>query len=297
MSLKISTGKKNGAQIHVIAGTNGVGKTTWATSFPDSILLDIENGSNHLDVSRVEHQDLKTLDQVKENIKLIASGNHKFKTLVIDSVEALESLIFDFVCTEGGVNSIEKYDGGFGKGMVRSREIMREIMISLQDLKAQGISSILVAHTQVKPHTDPAQNQTYDRIIMRANDKMAAIVRDLADNVFYASFKVHTAIDGGKTRAFGDGQRVLYKAWRAGFDAKSRIPGIPFELPLSYTAFKEACDSKPDLNAEKLLEEIKQISQGIKSDVKATILNHADKFKTNPEKLQDIKTRAMSYLA
>lgn len=291
---KVSSGKKIGAQIHTIAGNNGVGKTTFAAAFPKPIVLDLENGSLHLDVNRIAAENLRSLDQVRAALKEILSTSHDFLTVILDSVESLEGLIFDTVCKEGKVDSIEKYDGGYGKGYTRAREIMREIMIDLQSLKDKGISTVLVAHTQTKTHTDPATNQTYDRVIMRCNDKMAAIIRDLSDNVFYASYKVFMATEKGKEKAFGDGQRVLFCQWRPGFDAKNRLE-LPLELPLSYSAFVEACEQKPEANVETLISEIKEIASGLDAQLKTKVNEQIEKFKNNSSKLQEIKTRIMKY--
>src|SRR5262249_27508857 len=149
-----------------------------------------------------------------------------------------------------------------GKGYARTREIMREIMLDLQDLREKGITSILVAHTQVKSHTDLILNQTYDRVIMRCNDKMAAIVRDLADNVFYATFKVFTTTDKNKTKAYGDGQRVMFTQPRPNFDAKNRLQ-LPHELPLSYEAFMDACKQPSSESIDALISDIQAMAEKV----------------------------------
>lgn len=293
---KIATGKQIGAQIHTIAGNNGVGKTTFAASFPNPLILDLENGSNHLDVARVPFSEMKDLPAFRAVIRELFDTSHGFKNIGIDSVEALEGLISDAVCAEGKVNSIEKYEGGYGKGYVRAREIMREIMSDLRTLQAKGITSILIAHTQVKTHTDPATNQSYDRVIMRCNDKMAALIRDLSDNVFFATYKVFTTQEGKKTRAFGDGQRVMYTQWRPGFDAKNRLD-LPLELPLSYDEFADACKLQPEANVDELLTDIRAMSEHLDSALKITVATQVEKFKTNPVKLKEIRNRLTKYVA
>jgi hypothetical protein len=291
----ITTGKKIGPQLHVIMGTNGVGKTTWAASFPQSLILDIENGSNHLDASRVSGDKLKTLDAFKETLTELATRAHNFKTVVVDSVEALEGLISDAVCLEGKVKSIELYESGYGKGYIRSREMMREIIESFRQLQSIGITTILVAHTQVKSHTDPASNQTYDRMIMRCNDKMAALIRDMADNVFYATYKVFTTTENKKTKAFGDGQRILLTQWRPGFDAKNRLE-LPLELPLSYDAFVEACANTTEDMSE-VINDIQEMKSTLDEAMKKTVDEQIEKFRNNPSKLKEIKNRLLKYVA
>jgi len=291
----VTTGKQISAQIHTIAGTNGVGKTTLVASFPKPLIIDIEKGSEHLNVARVPASSLKDLASFRGVLKELGETKHDFQTIGIDSVEALEGLISDAVCAEGKVASLEDFGGGYGKGHARTRELMREIMGDLQALKEKGITSILVAHTQVKTISDPATNQSYDRVIMRCNDKMSSIIRDLSDNVFYATYKVFMAKDGGKIKAFGDGQRVMYTQWRPGFDAKNRLD-LPLELPLSYDVFAEACAKKPEASVELLLSDIAQMSEGLDANLKATVKTQIERFKANPEKLKEIKNRLMKYV-
>lgn len=295
MSLaNVVTGKQIGPQIHTAFGVNGVGKTTWAAAFPQCLMADLEKGSGHLDVAR--DSSIEKLEQFRALVRELKESNHNYLSFAVDSVEALEGLINDAVCIEGNVNSIEKYEGGFGKGYTRTREIMREIMMDLQGLKTKGITSILVAHSQVKQISDPATNQAYDRVIMRANDKLAAVVRDLSDNVFYASYKVFTTKDNGKTKAFGDGQRVMYTQWRPGFDAKNRLD-LPFELPLSYDAFIEACAAKPEADVQTIIGEIEEMSKTLDESMKVKVREQLVRFKSNPVKLQEVKNRLMKYAA
>lgn len=292
----VTTGKQIGPQIHTIAGSNGVGKTTWAASFPKVLVIDLEKGSLHLDVKRIPADKVPTLEAFRSLIRELLDSKHDYQTVVIDSVESLEGLIAVGVCLEGKVGSIELYDGGYGKGYTRTREIMREIMMDLQSLQTRGITSILVAHTQIKTVTDPTNNQSYDRVIMRCNDKMAAVVRDLSDNVFYATYKVFTTEQKGKTRAFGDGQRVMLTQWRPGFDAKNRLE-LPLELPLSYDAFIEACGQPTASDTASIVSDIQAMAEKVDAKLKASVHEQIKKFKNNPAKLREMKNRLMKFTA
>jgi hypothetical protein len=289
----VTSGKQIGAQIHVIAGVNGVGKTTWAAQFPNCLIIDLENGSGHLDAQRLSAEKVPNLTVLREVLAELIDGKHDYQTITIDSVEALDVLINKAVCQEYKVDSLE--DCGYGKGYARSRELMVDMMREFLKLKAKGITVILVAHTQVKPHTEPATNQTYDRWIMRLNDKSAAIIRDYADNIFFATHKVYTTIEGGKTKAYGDGQRVMYTGWRAGYDAKNRLE-LPHELPLSYDAFVEACEAKAGDTTEAILEDIQEMAESVDEKLRATVAEQLEKYKNDRAKLKEIKNRLMKYV-
>ena len=55
MALNITRGVVPCAQKVVVYGVEGIGKTTFASQFPDPLFVDVEGGTRHLDVARVDH--------------------------------------------------------------------------------------------------------------------------------------------------------------------------------------------------------------------------------------------------
>jgi len=258
-------GKQLRPQLITIYGPNKVGKSTWACSFPKPYVADIERGTHHLDVERFDN--INDLATFKTLTREILETKHDFKTFVVDSVEALESLIFKDVCREGNVDSIEKYEKGFGKGYVRSAEYMEEIMHMLQAItQKRGMDVILIAHAHTKSHSDPSELTAYDRWTLRCNKNMTAVIKDLSDNIFFATNKVYVKKDGMKGKGIGDGERIIYTEWRPGFDAGNRLD-LPFELPFPkenpYQAFKEALALAKPKTTEELKAEITELLKGI----------------------------------
>jgi hypothetical protein len=288
---KVTSGRQVRPQLTLIYGPNKVGKSTFASSFPDPIVIDLEGGSSHLNVQRINQSDLKTFEAFNQALKEILTADHKYKTLVVDTAEALEGLIFDHILRESGAKSIELAYSGFGKGYVRSRELMREVMHTLQSINdKRNMDVIIVGHTQIKPHTDPHDNVQYDRYIMRTNDKMAAIIKDLADQILFATYKVYTKTDDGskKAKAYGEGERVLFTEWRPAFDAGNRL-GLPFEMPLSYEAYSAALQetAKPENIKTAIEAMIAQVKGDIKVKAEANYKSAGD----DPAKLQAIHSR------
>ena len=60
---------------------------------------------------------------------------HDYQTVVIDSADWLERLIWDELCKAYGVSSIEKVDGGYGKGYVHALTYWREVIDLLTKLR------------------------------------------------------------------------------------------------------------------------------------------------------------------
>jgi hypothetical protein len=238
---KASTGVHRKAQIFTIMGNPKIGKTTLAASFPNSIFADLEGRSFHVNTTRLTRDELKSVADLMKFLDEIMTTKHDFKTLVVDSAEALEVMIAEKIKREHNITSIESM--GYGKGYIMMKEVMQDIMHKLQALRDKtGMDVVIIAHTAIKTMTDPATNSTYDRYVMRMNDKLASVLRDLSDNILFATHKYYTKQDGNKTQAFGTGERVLFTEWRPAFDAGNTL-NLPFEIPLSYEALKKAMDA------------------------------------------------------
>jgi hypothetical protein len=288
---KVTAGKKVRPQVTLIYGPNKVGKSLFASRFPDPIILDLEGGSSHLDVQRIGPDEMSTFETFNQVLTELLSSDHKYRTVVIDTAESLEGLIFDHILSEGKVKSIEQYGGGFGKGYVRSRELMREVMHKLKTLNEKKQMHVnIVAHSQVKTHTDPHENVQYDRFIMRTNDKMAAIIKDLVDQILFATYKVYTKHEEGKNKAkaYGEGERVMFTEWRPAFDAGNRL-GLPFEMPLSYETYMSAvqASSRP----ENMHSSIASMLLQLKGDIKSKAESHYKAALNDPEKLIAVHKR------
>lgn len=287
------SGVEKHAQIIVCYGPNGVGKSTFAAGFPVPLFADLENGSRHLNVTRLSSEEIKDLAGFRALVGELLTSEQKFKTFVVDSIESLEMMVLASIKLKHKVESIE--DIGYGRGYTESREVMADLMAQFRKLTERGIGVVLVGHSQVKQQTDPLTNSVYDRFIMRAGDKMAAVIKDLSDAVLFATHKVVTTKNKqGKTEAFSDGERILTTQWRASADAKNRM-GLPLEIPLSYEALADAmgADADQDLNA--ILADIEAISTKLKDDVRVKVEAQVEKYKTDPKKLAEIRSRAQKF--
>src|SRR5262245_6946413 len=97
----------------------------------------------------------------------------------------------------------------------------------------------LIGHAQIKSFQDPELPTAYDRYQLKINDKAAALVREAADAVLFARFETELVKTNGKTRAYGEGNRIMYTESRPGWDAKNRFQ-LPFVMPLDWKTFGDA---------------------------------------------------------
>jgi hypothetical protein len=224
----------------LIHGVAGVGKTTLAAGANAPVFIQTEDG---LGLLPVPHFPLATsFEAVLEALVALYTEDHDFKTVVVDSVDWLEPLIWAKTCRDNGWNSIE--DAGFGKGYIAALNLWRQYLDGLNGLRDdRGMTVIQIAHTDIKRFDSP-EHDPYDRYVIKLHARAAALLQEHSDLVLFANYRISTVkADVGfnkkVNRALGSGERVLHTAERPAFLAKNRF-GLPETLPLDWTAFAQA---------------------------------------------------------
>ena len=115
----VKTAKKIG-----IYGPEGVGKSSYAANFPGAVFIDTEGSTKHMDVARFDPP--VELGDVINDLNYVLANPKQFGTVVIDTVDWLEKLIFQAVCTEKKINNIE--DLGYGKGYIYAKQKFQQIL-------------------------------------------------------------------------------------------------------------------------------------------------------------------------
>ncbi len=107
MNLKIVSGKISRAVKTVIYGTEGVGKSTLASKFPDPLFLDVEGGTSQMDVRRVEVN--SSWDELLSTVTEVFRDPSVCRTLVLDTADAAESLCIRHILQKYNQKSIESF--------------------------------------------------------------------------------------------------------------------------------------------------------------------------------------------
>ena len=238
----IQTGRENKPPRIMVYGQEGVGKSTFGASAPDPVFIQTEDGLGEIDTCKFPLA--QSVGDVIAELTALRDEEHNFRTVVIDSLDWLERLIFDEVCKEFGVRSIEKADGGYGKGYVDALVHWRKVLALLDDLRnKRGMMVILLAHAKVERFEDP-ENIAYDRYAPRLHKHAASLISEWVDAVLFAAKRLRVSKDGD-SRAIAapigadGGERILRTNGSPACLAKNRF-GLPNEIPLNWDAFIEA---------------------------------------------------------
>lgn len=233
--MKITKGKRARAQKVVIYGTEGIGKSSLASQFPEPLFIDTEGSTDNMDVARLDKP--TSWIMLNNQIAFIKANPTVCKTLVIDTIDWAESLCVDNLCAMHGKKGIE--DFGYGNGYVYAKEEMGRFLNKLQDLIEIGINVVLTAHAQIRKFELPDEMGSYDKYELKLGKKTssqtAPLVKEWADMVLFCNYKTYLITQEGSTKKKAQGsQRVMYTEHAAAWDAKNRH-GLPGELPLDYS--------------------------------------------------------------
>lgn len=242
----------------VLFGVEGVGKSTFGANAPSPIFLGAEDGTAQLDVDRFPAPESWT--DVLEALRVLATDKHGYQTLVVDTLDWAEPLLWKFICERDEQPSIEAY--GYGKGYSAALDEWRVFLAALERLRrAKGMHVVLIAHSWIKPFKNP-EGDDFDRYEMKLHPKAAGLVKEWCDCVLFANHETLVATDKKTKRVKGvdTGARLIHTQRTAAFDAKNRY-GLPESMPLSWSEFFAAVSAQRPADPAVLLEEIRRKAQ------------------------------------
>lgn len=220
----------------LLYGVEGVGKSTFAASAPSPIFLAAEDGTAQLDVARFPEP--KTWSDVLDAVDELTTGQHEFKTLVVDTLDWLEPLCWASLYTDK-ITSIE--DFGYGKGYTAALDQWRLFLARLERMRdARGMGIIFLAHSWVKPFKNP-EGDDFDRYELKLHNKAGGLLKEWCDAVLFTRYETFTDKDSKTKRVRGvsTGARVMHTNRTAAYDAKNRYD-LPDVMPLDFASFAES---------------------------------------------------------
>jgi hypothetical protein len=216
-----------------ITGDAGLGKTSFAATFPKPIFIRAEDGlqaipkSNRPDAFPV----VSTIDDLWEQLTSLIKEEHDYKTLVIDSITQLDNLFTNYIVDTDPKKpkTIAQALGGYGAGFQALSSLHGRVRKAAGILnETKGMNIVFIAHSETEtielPDADP-----YTRYNIRMQKKSVSHFVDNVDMVGYLKLETHTIGDGDRKKAISDGTRLLVTYATAANISKNRY-GITEDL-------------------------------------------------------------------
>lgn len=240
----------------LIYGVEGIGKTTFASKFPDPIFIDTEGSTGFINARKLPNPTSWTmlLDEL-EDIKSEPRG----KTLIIDTLDWAERLAKKYLMDKNKWAAIDSTN--YGSRYVALSDEIGKLLNKLTEIKDVGINVVLTAHAETKKHELPDEMGQYDKYTLKLEKRDAGLTKEWADMILFFNYKT-TIISDSKSnskKATG-GQRVMYTTHKPAWDAKNRL-GLPDELPIDFEAIRELFEAKTGMSTTQIKSESTQTQQ------------------------------------
>lgn len=222
--------------IVTILGDAGMGKTSLAASFPNPIFIRAEDGLQAIPLeTRPDALPLLSgADDLWEQLQALITEEHNYKTLVIDSVTALERMFIQYVIDSDPKKpkSINQAMGGYGAGLSAVATMHQRVRKAAGILnERKGMHIVFIAHAETETVELPDQD-AYTRYSLRLSKKSVAPYVDDTDVVGFIRLRTFTMGDGERKKAISDGTRELVCHATASNVSKNRY-GIVEPLEVS----------------------------------------------------------------
>ncbi|MBQ3265231.1 MAG: AAA family ATPase [Ruminococcus sp.] len=228
--MNISRGRIHTAQKVVIYGPEGIGKSTFASMFPEPLFCDTEGSTKALDVMRFDRPD--SAQMIYECIDYVKAHPDACRTFVLDTADWAEKLLSKKVCAAAQNSGIE--DFGYGKGYTYLMEEFGKLLNQLEDLIALGVNVVVTAHAELKKFEQPDEAGAYDRWSLKLTKQDSSLLKEWADAVLFVNYKTYVEKTKDNKHKASGGRRVMYTAHHPCWDAKNRW-GLPDECDFDYS--------------------------------------------------------------
>ena len=239
MAIDLKTLSKPSGQRPIICtlfGEGGMGKTTLAAMFPNPVFIRTEDGTASLAGNdNVSLFPLATSTQdVLDAIEALATQKHDHKTLVIDSITQLGTMIeAEIVAADPKARSINQAGGGYGAGYSAAAEKHRQIRDWAGSLAYEkGLNIVFIGHADTEM-LDLPDMDAFARYTVRMHRKSLPHYTDNVDLVGLIRLKTFVrGGDGDKKRAISTGEREIICHPQASSVTKNRFN---VSEPLAFT--------------------------------------------------------------
>lgn len=220
----------------VFYAVGGFGKTTFASQAPSPVFIQAEDGQGQLELAGKQ---VETYDDILEMISFLAEEEHGFKTVVLDTMDAVEKILDAKALQLHNELENKNYDGieqvPHGKAYSRSLDLWNNIIQGLNYLRdTKDMMVIILGHSQIKSFSPP-ESEAYDRYKFNLRDKSSSLIAGWADIVLFGNYKIITKeVSEGRGKTLKattkNNDRAIYTEERATHWGKNRY-NLPYEIP------------------------------------------------------------------
>lgn len=185
----------------LIYGRNKIGKTLWASSFPNAVFFSTEPGTEGLSVFAFNHENggVTDWDVFRAGVELITrdTGRKQFHTVIIDTADLAYTMCQVWVCNQMGIASpgLSPETGRSDKSGTGWINVRTEFGRQIDKLTRCGKGVVFVSHVD-KETAVTKSGDSYTVITNSMASQARKIIMSLVDITLFAEYAKDP---GGKT--------------------------------------------------------------------------------------------------
>lgn len=122
----------------LIWGESMSGKTYLAKQFESPLIINTDGNATKITTPSVF---IKNFTEFKKVIEELEKGKHTYKTLIIDLIDDIETMLVNHICETAKVESLA--DIGFGKGFNKFNSVWKNLMMGLTQM---NMNIVFISH-------------------------------------------------------------------------------------------------------------------------------------------------------
>lgn len=216
--------------IGTICGDVGTGKTSLAATFRDAFLIRTTGEGVPTDIADPPLTLGETDTSVKlfDQLKALAWDDHKFRTLILDSVSGLERMFIQEILDKEPGKGMNKAAGGYGNARDIVAAQHMQVRKMAERLRERGMNIVFISHVNIV-RVDPPEIDGFNKYVLSMHDKSSpSYLADVDVVGFLRQATILRDVNGVK-KAISTGERVLNTHASPSSPAKNRV-GLPEEI-------------------------------------------------------------------
>lgn len=230
----------------VLYGPHGIGKTTFAAQADESVFVQARDRSLDVLASSGLIDKRPTIDVTDWNDALNALDwlatpkAHDYRVVVIDGISGLEEMCDEYTLSTDYKGNRERYLA-YGAGHRFSADHWGDLLNSIEKIKDQGITAILLGHRGLSDVKN-AEGANYSKFMPGMHQLKFTPTAQYSDAVLRMDYVIEVRDINDQTKkgkASGTSKRYLFCDGEVSFEAKNRL-GLPPLIDLGNKGHKEA---------------------------------------------------------
>lgn len=200
-----------------IYGEPKVGKSTFASKFPNALFIATEPGHKFLSVFGGDkiHQ---TWDDIRDTVRRLCAENHQFETVIIDTTDNAIKMCKRYIKKREGIK--HESDLQWGKGWSFVKEEFESVVGALAN---RGFGLVFISHIKETTRTHRGVDRSF--IDNSLDNAGKLFINGLSDFIFYAFMD-------------DDQNRLLRTKANLNVNAGDRSGILPEIIPMDYDVLK-----------------------------------------------------------